>query len=302
MTDYKLQYPVYTIDNQLLLDAGMVVSSAAMEKLIAECKTEFPCQSLFKDNKTKQDILSFLKEPPYNVIFGDAKKVGDIMELMEKVSLPVPVVESMAYFKDEDYYTYRHILVVFALSTLLAKSIIDDKNVLVKEVFAGPTHDIGKLCVPLNILKKKTALTQAERKAVEHHAIAGYVLLSYYFKDTQSLSAKVARDHHERRDGSGYPCGVSIDDYLVDIIMVSDVYDALISKRPYRTYSYDNRTAIEEITAMAQEGKVNIRTVQALVAVNRQDAPHYKECAVSIERRGTPPANNLYSLNPDKDK
>ncbi len=301
MTEYKLQYPVYTIDSQLLLDAGMVVSSAAMEKLIAECKTEFPCHSLLKDHKANQDILSFFKEPPYNVIFGDTKEVADIMELMGKVSLPVPVLESMAYFKDKDYYTYRHILVVFALSTLLAKRIIDDKEVLVKEVFAGPTHDIGKLCVPLGILKKKTALTKTERRTVEHHAIAGYILLSYYFKDTQSLSARVARDHHERRDGSGYPCGVSIDDYLVDIIMVSDIYDALISQRPYRTVSYDNRTAIEEITEMAKEGKVNIKTVQALVAVNRQGAPNYKECAVSIERRGTPPENNVYSLNPDKD-
>jgi HD-GYP domain-containing protein (c-di-GMP phosphodiesterase class II) len=271
-----------------------------MEKLIAECETEFPCHSMLKDHQAKQDILSFFEDPPYNMIFGDTKDVADIMELMEKVDLPVPVIEAMAYFKDKDYYTYRHILLVFALSTLLAKRIIDDKNVLVKEVFAGPTHDIGKLCVPLEIMKKKTALTKDERRAVEHHAIAGYVLLSYYFKDTQSLSAKIARDHHERMDGSGYPRGVRVNDYLVDIIIVSDIYDALISQRPYRIDSYDNRTAIEEITTMAEEGKVNIKTVQALVAVNRKGSPNYKECAVSIEKRGTPPANNVYGLNSDK--
>jgi HD-GYP domain-containing protein (c-di-GMP phosphodiesterase class II) len=91
-----------------------------------------------------------------------------------------------------------------------------------------------------------------------------------------------------------------VNDYLVDIIIVSDIYDALISQRPYRIDSYDNRTAIEEITTMAEEGKVNIKTVQALVAVNRKGSPNYKECAVSIEKRGTPPANNVYGLNSDK--
>ncbi|GAH62882.1 unnamed protein product, partial [marine sediment metagenome] len=75
-----------------------------------------------------------------------------------------------------------------------------------------------------------------------------------------------------------------------------DVYDALLSPRPYRPTPYDNRTALEEIIEMAQVGKLSWEVVQTLVSHNRKDRPHFRECVVSTEKRGTPPANSLYGV------
>jgi HD-GYP domain-containing protein (c-di-GMP phosphodiesterase class II) len=140
---------------------------------------------------------------------------------------------------------------VFALSALIARDLLSDYRDWAEGVSAGPIHDIGKICVPPHILRKAAPLTKDEKPAIDHHTVAGYVLLSFFHKDTNNLAAIVARDHHERRDGSGVPRGIQLTDRMVEIIVVCDVYDALVSPRPYRPVCYSNRTAIEEITRMA---------------------------------------------------
>ena len=165
----------------------------------------------------------------------------------------------------------------------------------------GPTHDFGKINIPLQVLKKTDPLTRTERSILEHHSLAGYVLLSYYLQDIHGFAFRVARDHHERNDGSGYPLGRHLNDLLVEIVVVSDIYDALISPRPYRPTSYDNRTALEEITSLAWQGKLNWGVVQALVACNGKSRPHYSECTVSMEKRGSPPADNRYGIIAEED-
>jgi HD-GYP domain-containing protein (c-di-GMP phosphodiesterase class II) len=125
-------------------------------------------------------------------------------------------------------------------------------------------------------------------------------LLSYYFRDTQILGARVARDHHERRDGSGYPQGLMLEDKMIEIISVCDIYDALISPRPYRPISYDNRTALEELTLMAEHEKIGWDVVKALVALNRKIKPHYGDLEISTEKRGASPPDNLYGIVVDE--
>jgi hypothetical protein len=83
---------------------------------------------------------------------------------------------------------------------------------------------------------------------------------------------------------------------MVEIVVVSDVYDALIVPRPYRPTPYDNRAALEEITEQAKQGKIGWEVVQALVAYNRKDKSYYRDCAVSLEKRGVPPVDNLYGI------
>ena len=301
MNTLKLNNPVFTLDNKQLLPAGSLVSDDILEELILTNQTPPKKTSgLLKHRSIRDNALFFFSQPPYNIIFGEAKLTEVILNLMEQVHVPYPVLETMDYFKQHDFYTYRHVIMVFALSALLAQDLMENHKDIQKEVLAGPTHDIGKICVPLNILKKTDPLTRSERQLLEHHTIAGYVLLSYYLKDCKNLSAKVARDHHERKDGSGYPDGTKLNDRMVEIVVASDVYDALISPRPYRRISYDNRTALEEILVMAEKGKLSWKIVQALVAVNRKDRPHYSECKVSLEKRGTPPPDNVYGIIVDE--
>jgi hypothetical protein len=58
---------------------------------------------------------------------------------------------------------------------------------------------------------------------------------------------------------------------------------------------------LEEITAMAQQGQLSWKVVQVLISHNRKDKPHFRECKVSIEKRGTPPSGNLYGVIIDEE-
>lgn len=302
MSTLILNHPVHSIGNEFLLPAGTVLTAEALENLIVAKKgISYQKHSLLEHGSIREHLLKSFQVPPYRTIFSDIGQINEILDMMEKVHLVLPVLQSLDYFKQYDFYTYRHFLMVFALSTILAKDLLPDPQARILLVATGPTHDIGKICVPLEILKKNKPLSRTELSIMEHHAVAGYVMLSYYTRNVRSLAVTVARDHHERRDRSGYPQGIFLDDTMTEIIAVSDVYDALISPRPYRASSYDNRTALEEITAMAEKGKFSWDIVKALVAHNRQSKPHPSETTVSPEKRGTPPADNVYGVIADED-
>ena len=293
----KLRYPVYDIDNRLLLPAGTEVSEDVLEDLISSNNsTSFQTRSLLEHGSVRADIVKFLRQPPYQLIFPEKEDLDKLLKQMEKVQFVLPFLRSLDYFKQNDFTTYSHLLNVFALSTLLANDLIPDYEERIREAAAGPAHDFGKLTVPLKILKKTGPLTRAEREILDHHTIAGYVLLSYYKKDPHSLAGRVARDHHERNDGSGYPRGIDLDDRMVEIVAVSDVYDALVSLRPYRPVSYDKRSALEEIVRLAEQNKVSWDVVKALVAHSRTDKPHYQDVEIPLEKRGAPPPGNVYGI------
>lgn len=302
MSNLTLLYPVHTLENQVLLSAGSELTEETMGALISSnSAAAYQECSLLQFSSVREDILNFITLPPYDVIFSDRKQASNMLKLIGDVHLVLPVLQSLDFFKRHDFYTYRHILVVFALSTLLAQDLVSDYQDQVKEIAIGPTHDIGKACVPLNILRKSSPLTRTELNTLEHHSIAGYTLLGYYLRDAKSLSAAVARDHHERKNGSGYPRGIALDDVFVEIISVCDIFDALISPRPYRPVAYDNRTAFEEITGMAERNEIGWDMVRALIARSRKDKPHYSECKISAEKRGSPPPGNVYRLIADKE-
>ena len=297
MSTLTLLHPVRTLDNRLLFPAGTVLSSETLDDFISSSGAiSHQTNSLLQYGTVKEDLLHLISQLPYQVIFAGQKEITDLMNIMEGVHLALPILQSLDYFRLHDFYTYRHILLVFALSTLLAKDLLPDYQDLIQEAAAGPPHDFGKICVPLSILKKPDPLTCTELSILKQHSAAGFVLLCYYLKDTENLLARVARDHHERKDGSGYPRGIKLMDRMIEIVAVSDVYDALISERPYRPVSYDNRTALEEIVKMAERNEIGWDVVKALVAHNRKDKPHYTEVTVSKEKRGTPPPDNTYGV------
>ena len=305
MLSTTLNLTVHTLDNEVLFPVDSELTAETLSALISGQRAVDRQNSLFLNYRTiKDDLIGFLTTPPYNTIFPERQQIDDLLKDMESVSLAVPILRSLYYFKERDLYSYRHFLVVFALSSLLAKDLMSSHEERINLAATGPTHDIGKSCLPLHILKKSTPLSQEEKRALDDHSIAGYILLSYYLGDAQALASTVARDHHERQNGSGYPRGVMLTDRRVEIIAVCDVYDALISPRPYRKTPYDNRTALEVIVDMAEKETFNWDIVRALIGYNRKVQTHFSETSVSIEKRGTPPQDNLYGViageKPDK--
>jgi HD-GYP domain-containing protein (c-di-GMP phosphodiesterase class II) len=100
-------------------------------------------------------------------------------------------------------------------------------------VHSAQLHDVGKLCVPRDLLRAPRALRPAERALVAQHVIEGERLLADYgllvYRDA-------VRNHHERFDGRGYPDGLRADriPLVARIVAVADAYDAMTGQRPYR--------------------------------------------------------------------
>ena len=113
---------------------------------------------------------------------------------------------------------------------------------------AGSLHDIGKISIPAEILSKPTRLQPAEYAIVKTHAQSGYDIL----KDIRFPwpIAEVARQHHERLDGSGYPQGLKGEQIIIEarILAVADVVESMGSHRPYRP-ARGMGAALDEIAA-----------------------------------------------------
>ncbi|HWR97010.1 MAG TPA: HD domain-containing phosphohydrolase [Candidatus Methanoperedens sp.] len=296
----RLGLSVRSLEGAEILPAGTLLDEATLAA-VAEAggRVRWQRRSILEHGTVRRDIASTSRTGNYATVFGSPEEYRDLETIMAATLLPEPCLRGLDWFRDNDGYTYRHILMVFALSCLLAQRSERTGPRLRVDSAAGPLHDFGKLCIPAAVLGKCTPLTRAERRTLEQHTLAGHVLLCHYLGTTDDFTALVARDHHERRDRSGYPRAVPLLDPLIEIVAVCDVYDALVSPRPYRRASFDNRTALEELTAMAERGRIGWEVVQVLVALNRRERPAPERTTVSRQKRGTPPAGNLYGIYED---
>ncbi len=145
-------------------------------------------------------------------------------------------------------------------------------------------HDIGKLMVPSSILQKPAKLTDEEYEIMKKHTIYGYEIC---MKDEKLKPYSAgALYHHESLNGSGYPNGLSKDEipYVGQIIRVADEYDAIVSKRQYKTHVNISETlneliedskpedikkeiALDQLNINYQVGKINVKVLKALFKV-----------------------------------
>ncbi|WP_295399458.1 HD domain-containing phosphohydrolase [uncultured Thiocystis sp.] len=111
---------------------------------------------------------------------------------------------------------------------------------------AAPMHDIGKVGIPDSILLKPARLTDAEFAVIRGHPRIGYEILKDSPSHFLQLGATIALSHHEKFDGTGYPRGQQGDDIPIEarIVAVADVFDALVSERPYKP-SWSVRESID---------------------------------------------------------
>ena len=142
--------------------------------------------------------------------------------------------ESLARAVDErDAYTGSHSQRVGEYSARIARRLGADDSAVELTRLAGNLHDLGKLAIPEEVLRKPDSLSDAERLILERHPQIGFRML-------ESLGVEPVAEwvlhHHERWDGAGYPNGLAGDQIPLGarIIFVADAYDAMTSDRAYR--------------------------------------------------------------------
>ena len=137
-------------------------------------------------------------------------------------------------FRDEE--TPEHVERMSRTCALIARNFGWDAAACQMLRAASALHDIGKVGVPDEVLRKAGALAPEERALIETHAQVGYDILSGSGDEAVDMAATVALTHHERVDGAGYPQGLRGEEIpLVGrIAAVSDVFDALTHERVHR--------------------------------------------------------------------
>ena len=155
--------------------------------------------------------------------------------ILEREKDTVMRLSRAAEFRDPE--TGAHIQRMARYSWLIADHITHDQPFADAMLEAAPMHDVGKLGTPDHILLKPGKLTPEEFVIMKQHAEIGWVILKDGASPTLRLAAEIARAHHEKFDGSGYPGGLAGDAIPLSgrIVAVADVFDALTSTRPYKT-------------------------------------------------------------------
>ena len=163
---------------------------------------------------------------------GEVRKATQ--EIVQRERETVYRLAKAAEYRDPE--TGAHILRMAHYSMLIARGLglSEEDQQMVLE--AAPMHDIGKVGIADNILLKPGRLTPDEFEVMKQHAIYGDELLSGSSSKLLQAAADIARGHHEKFDGSGYPDGLAGEAIPVfsRIVAVADVFDALTSARPYK--------------------------------------------------------------------
>lgn len=139
-----------------------------------------------------------------------------------------------AEYRDED--TGAHIVRMSRLCMKIGLALGLDAHQCDLILNASPLHDIGKLGIPDSILLKPAKLTPEEWVIMKTHTTIGAKLLAGSDSELMKMAETIALSHHEKWDGSGYPQGLKGEDIpLVGrIASICDVFDALLSRRPYK--------------------------------------------------------------------
>ncbi|MCR5304089.1 MAG: HD-GYP domain-containing protein, partial [Lachnospiraceae bacterium] len=182
-------------------------------------------------------------------------------ELMNSIMSSDAVAFDINMLKVSDEYTFKHSVDVAAMAMIIGKNMGMPHDELKRLGEAGLLHDIGKSSIPDEILNKKDKLTDEEFTFIKQHSVFGFKILT----ERGGFSDDVLRgvlQHHEKMNGRGYPKGTPGEHIhkFARIISVADVYDALVTDRPYKK-GFSKGAAVEMIMAMSEELDLDVMKI-----------------------------------------
>lgn len=234
----QLAMEVYDSEGRILVGNHMILTENYIQRLI-----EYGYDGVYIYDEFTQDIevemaispqlrkegLECIKKSDIDGCKKVAQKL--VAEILSKGKISLDMIDLRSY----DDYTYAHSVNVAVICGVLGMGFRLKDTELEQLVMAGLLHDLGKLSIPCEILNKPGRLTKEEYQIMQTHSLFSYELIRERI-DISSLIKVAVLFHHENVDGSGYPNGVIGEEQTLytKILHVADVYDALVSKRPYK--------------------------------------------------------------------
>jgi putative two-component system response regulator len=198
----------------------------------------------------------FLNKPIFaEELFARVKSLLTLKEFTDELETAESVICTLGLsVESRDPYTEGHCERLALHAVTLGRHLGLDEESIVALRRGGYLHDLGKIAVPDEILKKGADLTPAEWEIMKRHPVTGENIC----KPLKSLRRvlPIIRNHHEHSDGSGYPDGLGNAEIplLARILQVADVYDALRTARPYKDVLNHERAA----TTMQREAQAGL--------------------------------------------
>ncbi len=192
------------------------------------------------EHETRARCANLLELRRHKIVLSDQARVLQyqvdkaVGEIHERELETLAKLAKAGEFRDKQ--TGNHLARMAKYSGLIGHNLgLGHETVHVLEV-AAPMHDIGKIGIPDSILLKSGPLSPAEVEVMRTHPRIGYDILKGSPSKYLSMGAIIALGHHEKFDGTGYPNGLHGEDIPVvaRVVAVADVFDALISERPYK--------------------------------------------------------------------
>ena len=218
-------------------DRLLAVSAGANDfitKPVDPLELQVRVNSMLRMKAQGDEILRFEKELNHLVEERTVELQRALREVRKSHQDTIVHLSAAAEYKDEE--TGAHIIRMSGYSGVIAEALGLDKEEVNLIHKSSPMHDLGKIGIPDHILLKPGKLDPDEWEVMKTHAEIGAEILGAGASDYVNMGAIIALSHHEKWDGSGYPSGLAGEDIPLAgrICAVADVFDALISKRPYK--------------------------------------------------------------------
>lgn len=192
-------------------------------------------------------------------------EISDIMkDVMKQVTKSNNILGKLRQLERQDSYIFEHSIKVSMLATMLGKWMNYSEKDIKQLGYTGVLHDIGKLKITDDIIKKAGTLTSKEFEIIKKHPIYGYNILQDTIGISKSVTLGVLQ-HHEREDGSGYPFGLKSEKIheFAQIIAICDIFNAMITDKVYKNRQSPFKAA--EFIERSSFNKLNPRIARIFI-------------------------------------
>lgn len=249
---------VYIQDGEYEPEDPDKMASPEAQKKIEKLRTEDRSKVDLSDSVRKRvsEGIQFMYSNTDSPELADATS-NIANNLMDAIESNDAVAIDINALKTSDEYTFKHSVDVATISMLVAKQLGLSSQGIYEIGVAGLLHDLGKTKIPLEILNKPGRLDDDEFAIMKQHSVYGYRIVQARQEFGEEVCLAVLQ-HHEKINGHGYPLGANESQICsyAKILSVADIYDALVTERPYKS-AFSQRDAVEMIMSMTAELDIN---------------------------------------------